>query len=122
MIEIKSHFGDWKEVEIGEAFTFVLHLMNGITTTSNPIKRAELVDGKHLRGITVDELMKPDGSFVYSRGDGWIGIDYVSHALGCTVRIWSDTDIGVKEQTELMERIQRMTNYEKAALLFRQTH
>ena len=122
MIEIKSHFGDWKEVEIGEAFTFVLQLMNGITTTSNPIKRAELVDGKHLRGITVDELMKPDGSFVYSHGDGWIGIDYASHALGCTVRIWNDTDIGVKEQTELMERIQRMTNYEKAALLFRQTH
>lgn len=119
MIEIKGHFGDWKEVEIGEAFSFVMQLMHGITTTSDPIKKAELVDGKHLRGITVDELLKPAGSFVTSRGDGWIGIDYVSPSIGCTVRIWRDTDLGVIDRDYMMDRIGRMTSYEKASLIMR---
>lgn len=57
MIEIRAWFGEWKEVDRSTAFRFVYHMMEGITTTSVPSKKAALIDGKHLRGITVQELL-----------------------------------------------------------------
>ena len=57
MIEIKGFFGDWHEVDIEAARRYVSGYLSGITTTSNPRQRAAMVDGKHLRGITVRELI-----------------------------------------------------------------
>lgn len=57
MIEIKGFFSDWHEVDAETARNFVTTHMSGITTTSNPRKKAAMVDGKYLRGITVRELI-----------------------------------------------------------------
>ena len=57
MIEIKGFFSDWHEADIETARQFVSHHLSGITMTSNPQKRAAMVDGKFLRGITVSELV-----------------------------------------------------------------
>ena len=57
MIEIKGFFSDWHEVDVETARQFVTHHLSGCTTTSDPHKKAALVDGKYLRGITVRELI-----------------------------------------------------------------
>jgi len=57
MIEIKGFFSDWHEVDAETARRFVTTHMSGITTTSDPHRRAAMVDGKYLRGITVRELI-----------------------------------------------------------------
>ncbi len=57
MIKIKAWFGDWKEVDKEQAKRFVKHFMAGIVTTSDINKKIEMVEGKHLQGITVRELL-----------------------------------------------------------------
>lgn len=57
MIQIKAWYGDWRAVDRGKARAFIRHMMAGIITTSDPIKKAALLDGNHLRGITVAELL-----------------------------------------------------------------
>ena len=57
MIEIKGFFSDWHEVDIETARRYVACHLSGVTTTSNPQKRAAMVDGTYLRGITVRELI-----------------------------------------------------------------
>jgi len=58
MIKIKAWFGDWKEVDKEQAKRFVKHLMTGIVTTSDINKKIEMIEGKHLQGITVRELLQ----------------------------------------------------------------
>jgi len=58
MIKIKAWFGDWKEVDEEQAKRFVKHLMTGIVTTSDINKKIEMIEGKHLQGITVRELLQ----------------------------------------------------------------
>lgn len=121
MIEIKSFFGDWQEVSQEKAMDYIRHMMQGITTTSDPSKKAEFIDGKHLRGITVEELFETNGKFVMSGGGDsyFVGIDFVSRSLGCTVWARGNTDLGLRDRDEMMERIGRMTNYEKSNLVLR---
>jgi hypothetical protein len=57
------------------------------------------------------------GRFVFSSGTGWQGIDYISDALGMTVFIRPDTDLGVRDCNDMMERIGHMTDTEKMALI-----
>ncbi len=58
MIKIRAFFGDWKEVDKEQSKRFVKHLMAGIVTTSDINKKIEMVEGKHLQGITVRELLQ----------------------------------------------------------------
>ena len=57
MIKIRAFFGDWKEVDKEQAKNFVKHFMAGIVTTSDIKKKNEMVEGKHLQGITIRELL-----------------------------------------------------------------
>jgi len=57
MIKIKAWFGDWKEVDKEQAKSFVKHFMAGIVTTSDIDKKIAMIEGKHLQGITVRELL-----------------------------------------------------------------
>ena len=57
MIKIKAFFGNWKEVDKEQAKKFITHFMSSITTTSDINKKIALVEGKHLQGITVKELL-----------------------------------------------------------------
>jgi len=57
MIKIRAFFGDWKEVDKKQAKSFVKHFMAGIVTTSDINKKIEMVEGKHLQGITIKELL-----------------------------------------------------------------
>jgi len=57
MIKIKAFFGNWKEVDKEQAKRFVKHLMAGIVTTSDIDEKIEIIEGKHLQGITVRELL-----------------------------------------------------------------
>lgn len=59
------------------------------------------------------------GKFVFSSGQGWIGIDYVSESVGMTMFIRPNTDLGVIDCQEAMERIERMTEQEKQELVMR---
>ena len=57
MIKIKAWFGDWVEVDKEQAKNFIKHFMAGIVTTSDINKKIAMVEGKHLQGITVRELL-----------------------------------------------------------------
>lgn len=57
MIKIKAFFGDWKEVDEEQAKRFVKYLMEGIVI-SDINKKIEIIEGKHLQGITVRELLQ----------------------------------------------------------------
>lgn len=57
MIKIKAWFGDWKEVDKEQAKRFVKYLMEGIVI-SDINKKIEIIEGKHLQGITVRELLQ----------------------------------------------------------------
>lgn len=57
MIKIKAWFSDWREVDKEKAKRFISYFMNSITTTSDINKKIALVEGKHLQGITVKELL-----------------------------------------------------------------
>jgi len=58
MIKIRAFFGDWKEVDKEHAKRFIKHFMTGIVTTSDTDKKIKMIEGKHLQGITVRELLK----------------------------------------------------------------
>lgn len=62
MIKVKGFFGDWKEVNKEQAKKFVDHFMAGIVTTSNINEKIEMVEGKHLQGILVRELLEYERS------------------------------------------------------------
>ena len=57
MIKIKAFFGNWKEVDKEQAKNFVKLFMASIVTTSDINKKIAMVEGKHLQGITVRELL-----------------------------------------------------------------
>lgn len=56
-IQIKSHFGDWKTVSKEQAKDFVKTIMKGMNAVPEA-KKAEIIEEKHLHGITVKELLK----------------------------------------------------------------
>ena len=58
MIKIRAFFGNWKEVDKEQAKRFIKHFMAGIVTTSDINKKIEMVESKHLQGITVRELLQ----------------------------------------------------------------
>ncbi len=62
---------------------------------------------------------KLPGQFVHECGEGWVGIAYQSESLGMTVFIRRDTDLGVRNCNDMMERISRMSENEKLALVMR---
>ena len=55
-IEIKTHFGGWREVDEEIAKKLVNNLMNGITAIPEN-KKAAYIEEHHLRGVTVEELL-----------------------------------------------------------------
>ena len=57
MIKIRAFLGDRKEVDKEQAKRFIKHFMAGIVTTSDINKKIAMVEGKHLQGITVRELL-----------------------------------------------------------------
>ena len=59
MIEIKSFFTDWHEVDREQAKEFVKNFMNGATALPCA-KKVEYVEENRLRGITVKELFNDD--------------------------------------------------------------
>lgn len=63
MIKVKGFFGDWKEVNKVQAKKFVNHFIAGIVTTSSIDRKIEMVEGKHLQGIKVKELLNMKGGF-----------------------------------------------------------
>lgn len=65
--------------------------------------------------IVITELLP--GKFVYSSGQGWQGIDYVSESVGMTVFLRPDTDHGIIDCQNMMERIKNMSNADKIALV-----
>jgi hypothetical protein len=58
MIKIKTYFGEWKTVQKDQAVNFISHMLEGITKTSDRNEKIKLIEGKHLQGITVNELLK----------------------------------------------------------------
>ena len=56
-IQIRAFFGDWKTVNKDVAKQFVISFMSRITTSSNVEKRMELTN-RHIKGITVQALLK----------------------------------------------------------------
>lgn len=62
MIEIKSLFYGWKEVDKETAKNFTKGLLNGITTMALD-EKIKYIENNRLRGITVKELLE---------GEKWI--------------------------------------------------
>ncbi len=58
MIRVRGFFSNWKEVDREQAKRFVIHHLNGIITTGDPEKKAAMIEGKYLQGITVKELLQ----------------------------------------------------------------
>ena len=52
MIEIRAFFGERKEVTEEQALKFVKTMKSGMTTS----KKNEVINSRHIRGITVEEL------------------------------------------------------------------
>jgi hypothetical protein len=52
MIEIRSFFGEWKEVTEEQAMKFIKTLKSGMLTSN----KNEIINNRYLRGITVEEL------------------------------------------------------------------
>ncbi len=52
MIEMRSFFGEWKEVTEEQAMKFIKTLKSGMLTS----KKNEIINNRYLRGITVEEL------------------------------------------------------------------
>jgi len=55
MVEIKSFFSDWHFVEIEQARKFVITMLSGMNCGRE--KGIAFINEKHLRGITVQELL-----------------------------------------------------------------
>jgi hypothetical protein len=56
-IYIKAWFGDWQEVERNKAKEFVQHFISKIQTGGSFARKASLIDGRHLKGVTTKELL-----------------------------------------------------------------
>ena len=56
MIEIRAFFGEWKEVTEEQALKFVKTMKSGMLVS----KKNEVINSRHLRGITVEELENKD--------------------------------------------------------------
>ena len=56
MIEIKAWFSDWKEVDAEKARDFITGMIKGMNCGKE--KSYAIVNEKHLRGITVQELLE----------------------------------------------------------------
>ena len=57
-IEIKAWFGDWHECDAEKAKAFCDHMMDGFTAISDREERIKIINEKHLRGITYEELLQ----------------------------------------------------------------
>lgn len=57
MIEIKSFFQDWKEVDEKQAKIFIQHIKSGIHNIPEN-EKDEFIEKRYLRGISVKELLK----------------------------------------------------------------
>lgn len=55
MIEIKSWFTDWHEVNKEQAIKFVKVLLNGMLISRD--KKYDYIEKNHLRGISIKELL-----------------------------------------------------------------
>ena len=56
MIEIKTFFNDWYEVNKEQAEAYIKQIMKGMTNLKEADK-VKFVEEKRLRGITVEELL-----------------------------------------------------------------
>ena len=56
MVEIKSHFGDWHFVGTEQARKFITTMLSGMNC--GRAKGVAIINEKHLRGITVQELLE----------------------------------------------------------------
>ena len=56
-IQIKAYFGDWKTVSKEQAKDFVKTMMKGMQAVPEA-KKPAIIEEKHLRGISVKELLK----------------------------------------------------------------
>ena len=55
-IKIKAFYGQWKEVNKEKAIEFIKTLKNGMNVGQE--KQNKIINEKHLKGITVEELLK----------------------------------------------------------------
>ena len=55
-IYIKAYYGDWKQVTKEEAKKFCDSLMSMMTGAKNDETRIKIINEKHLKGITYEEL------------------------------------------------------------------
>ena len=55
-MKIKTHFSDWREVDVETATAYVKHLMSHITTMSDTEKE-KYINLKYLAGATVAQLL-----------------------------------------------------------------
>lgn len=56
MIEVKAWYGGWHTVSAEQAIRFVRNLMDGATALK-PEEKQSYIASKHLRGVTVEELL-----------------------------------------------------------------
>lgn len=56
MIKIKAYFADWTTATPEQARRFVRHLLN--SSNVNRAKMVEFIEARHLRGVTVAELLE----------------------------------------------------------------
>lgn len=56
MIEIKAYFARWTTATPDQARRFVRHLLN--KSSVNRVKMVEFIEARHLRGVTVAELLE----------------------------------------------------------------
>lgn len=57
-IYIKSCFGDWQAVDAATAKRYIRYLYDNITRQSTPVGKSKLIDNKHLKGISMQDLLK----------------------------------------------------------------
>lgn len=56
MIKIKAYFAGWTAATPEQARRFVRHLLN--RSSINRAKMVEFIEARHLRGVTVSELLE----------------------------------------------------------------
>ena len=66
MIQIKAYFGNWREVDRETARNFVLNLMERMPSRLGKI---DLINQKHVRGITAQELLTQEEISKYQGGN-----------------------------------------------------
>lgn len=65
MIQIKSHYGDWKIVTREQAEGFIKQIISGFAAVPTKAEQMRIINEKHLRGITAEELL----GYVYTENE-----------------------------------------------------